>query len=956
MRFALISLLVLTGITGCRTETKTATTKSTETSAAVVPAPSPFLTDTKQFTFDGRRAGEGYFRKDGRYFIFQSERDTQNPFYQIYLRDMKTGQTRRVSPGGGKTTCAWIHPVKEKVIFSSTHTDPKLTEKVAAEWAERKAPKSRYNWSFDEVYDIFEADFNGKNLKNLTHAPGYDAESSYSPDGQWIAFASNRAGYTETLTEADKAAFEKDPSYMMDIYLMRADGSQVKRLTNTRGYDGGPFFSPDGKRITFRRFSPDGRSAEVYTIGVDGQDERRITKLNAMSWAPFYHPSGDYLIFASSVFGHHNFELFIVDVNGDKPPVRVTNQEGFDGLPVFSPSGRELYWTHSNPGGEGQIYVAKWNDTEARRVLGLPAARPETLQPAISAADAMTWIRYLTQDKFNGRMTGAAPEAEYSAELAKTFQSMGLKPAFGEGFEQKFDFISGIELGPGNSLALTFKGESLALKIEKDYVPLSDSKVGEFGSAPVVFAGYGLNAPAEGTRTAYNSYAGLDVKDKWVLVFSGIPNDVSQEQRFHLNVYSKIVHKALVARQNGARGLLVIEDGLAPSAPMKLKYEGRAVDSGLPILRLSSSVADQIFTAAGTTREEWTKKLGTGAVENLLFSNVSAEAKVDLKFTNAPARNVIAVLKVPGATSTVLIGAHMDHLGLGDRGTSLAKEPGIHYGADDNASGVAGVMEIAHDLSTRVNAGQVRLKQNVMFALWSGEEVGILGSNHFVKTNKNWKLSAYLNMDMIGRLRDRLVVQGVASAKEWRGIFERSSEQTPLALTLQDDPFVPSDALTFYLAKTPSLSFFTGAHQEYHTPFDRPELINADGVAQIASIVENTAINVAQGTPLTYVQVEGRAQPTGEGSRGFRLYLGTIPNYSEEVKNGVQISGTSKDSPADKAGLQNGDVIVELGGIKIKTLSDYAYCLQALKANEPTKMRVVRAGKEVELDITPALK
>ncbi|MGE4130281.1 MAG: hypothetical protein AB7F86_01515, partial [Bdellovibrionales bacterium] len=272
----------------------------------------PILTSVRQFSLAGRRSGEGYFRRDGRHFIFQSERQQGNPFYQIYLTNLITGQTTRVSPGYGKTTCAWIHPTRDKVIFSSTHGDKNWRAKAKAEFDERLHPKSRYNWSFDENYDIYEADFQGRGLRNLTKSPGYDAESSYSPDGEWIAFASNRAAYTEPMSEADAKAFLRDPSYMMDLYIMKADGSNVRRLTKTPGYDGGPFFSPDGKRLTFRRFSPDGHTAEVYTIGVDGTDEKRITNMKAMSWAPFYHPTGDYLIFASNKYGHANFELFIV--------------------------------------------------------------------------------------------------------------------------------------------------------------------------------------------------------------------------------------------------------------------------------------------------------------------------------------------------------------------------------------------------------------------------------------------------------------------------------------------------------------------------------------------------------------------------------------------------------------------------------------------------------------------
>jgi len=279
---------------------------------------SPLLyTNAKQITFVGPRSGEGYFSVDGKKMIFQSERENGNPFYQMYVLDLKTGQTNRVSTGQGKTTCGWIHPSQKKVMWSSTHLDKDIKSKVASEYAERTKPiKSRYSWSFDNEFDIFESDLNGKNVKRLTTAKGYDAEGSYSPDGNWIAFASNRSAFTDVLKGEDKKYFDRDPSYAMDIYIMKSDGSEVKRLTTAMGYDGGPFFSFDGKKITWRHFSPDGSKAEIFTMNTDGSDQQQITKLGSMSWAPFYHPSGDYLIFGSSVLGFANFELFIVDAKG----------------------------------------------------------------------------------------------------------------------------------------------------------------------------------------------------------------------------------------------------------------------------------------------------------------------------------------------------------------------------------------------------------------------------------------------------------------------------------------------------------------------------------------------------------------------------------------------------------------------------------------------------------------
>lgn len=332
-----------------------------------------FLADLKRITTEGRRAGEGYFSADGSEIIFQSEQEKDNPFYQIYTYNLNSGVSMRVSPGHGKTTCAWIHPSGEKVLFASTHHDPAVRAKEQHEIAARASgTQRRYQWDYDEHFDIYEASRDGSSLKNLTQTRGYDAEGNYSPDGKWIVFASNRSAYSRKLTAEEKAQLAKDPSYFMDLYIMRADGTDVKQLTKAPGYDGGPFFSADGKKIVWRRFSTDGRTAEVYTMNADGSAEKQITRMGNLSWAPFFHPSGDYLIFASNKEGHANFELYLVDSHGVREPVRVTDTMGFDGLPVFSPDGNSLLWTTARtPDRSSQLFLAQWSDEAARRALSL---------------------------------------------------------------------------------------------------------------------------------------------------------------------------------------------------------------------------------------------------------------------------------------------------------------------------------------------------------------------------------------------------------------------------------------------------------------------------------------------------------------------------------------------------------------------------------------------------------
>jgi len=330
-----------------------------------------FLARIRRLTVEGRRAGEGYWAPDGRRLVFQSEREPSNPFYQMYVLDLDTGSVTRISPGIGKTTCGFFRPNSDEILFSSTHADPKSKQLQNEEIAFRASGQQRrYSWDYDVAMDVYAYAAKMGSLVRLTTAPGYDAEASYSPDGQWIVFSSTRDAYNRPLTEAEQKTLGNDPSYFAEIYLMRSDGSDVRRLTSVPGYDGGPFFSHDGARIVWRRFDEPGLIADVWTMKIDGSDGRQITDFGAMSWAPYEHPSGEYILFASNKLGFDNFELFMVDAAGAKEPVQVTYSDGFDGLPVPSPDGRMLSWTSSRSGGSaGQLFLAEWNHAHALEAI-----------------------------------------------------------------------------------------------------------------------------------------------------------------------------------------------------------------------------------------------------------------------------------------------------------------------------------------------------------------------------------------------------------------------------------------------------------------------------------------------------------------------------------------------------------------------------------------------------------
>jgi Tol biopolymer transport system component len=333
------------------------------------PEEAQFLERVRQLTFEGKRSGEGYYSPDGKRLVFQSERDPENPFYQIFELDLTTGDTRRVSPGTGKTTCAFIRPGSPEILFAATFHDPHSLGLQQEELELRASGKERrYAWDYDPEMELYIEVTPGGELRRLSNARGYDAEGSYSPDGEWIVFSSNRAAYSESLDAEKRKLLEVDPSYFIDLYRMRADGTQVERLTNVPGYDGGPFFSADGEWIVWRRFDEAGLTAEIWIAHPDGSAAHPVTRFGSMSWAPYAHPTGEYIIFTTNKQGLANFELYMVDFAGEHEPVRVTYTDGFDGLPVPTPNGRGLTWT-TNRRGSSQLFTATWNHQAALQAL-----------------------------------------------------------------------------------------------------------------------------------------------------------------------------------------------------------------------------------------------------------------------------------------------------------------------------------------------------------------------------------------------------------------------------------------------------------------------------------------------------------------------------------------------------------------------------------------------------------
>ncbi len=915
--------------------------------------------------------------------VFQSEREAGNPFFQIYLMDMESGRTRRVSPGLGKTTCGWIHPSGDRVMFSSTHDDPQSAELQQQELQRRAAGKKRrYSWDYDEQFEIYSWQRDSGALTRLTSARGYDAEGCYSPDGQRIVFASNRHAYAEPLSESDAAMFEVDRSALMDIYIMNADGSDPRRLTTARGYDGGPFFSPDGQRICWRRFDEQGAVAEVRTMYTGGTGQKQLTKMGAMSWAPFYHPSGDYLIFTTNVHGFGNFELYVVDADGRRDPARVTTTDGFDGLPAFTPDGLNLVWTSKRTAdGRSQLFAAEWNDAAARLVLGL-ASNPDIDHQVTRQIEADSDPSTITQlglkrhigrlagDAMEGRLTGTRGEKLATQYVADLFEHYGLEPAGDDGFFQPFEYTAGVEMGADSHLRRHDDPHGAAPSPDRDWRPLAFSGVGSFGPAPVIFAGYGITAPADQTHPSdeYDSYANLDVTGKWVMVFRYLPREIPAPRRQHLARYAGLRYKAMVARDRGAVGLIVVS---GPTAAVKrqlvpLSFDASLAGTSIAAISVTDQVAHGWMAPSGRELRRLQTALDGGEpVMGFELHDVRLSATIDIRQEKRTGRNVLGRLRGAAADDQiVLVGAHVDHLGRGVGSSSLATtkdSQAVHYGADDNASGVAALLEMARIAADQVQRGELSLRRNLVFAAWSGEELGLLGSGHFARTfsasgnesaNLYPAIAANVNLDMIGRYRDGLTLHGVGSSSAWPVLIEQANAPIGLRINPQNDSYVPTDATTFFVKGVPVLSAFTGAHEDYHTPRDTPDRINYPSTQRITRFVARIVVALATAEDVPDYVAASRSRP-GASRGGLRAYLGTIPDYSQSDAKGVKLSGVAPGEPADKAGLKGADVVVEVAGRRVENIYDYTYAIEALKIGERVGIIVVRDGRRLKLKIVP---
>lgn len=571
----------------------------------------------------------------------------------------------------------------------------------------------------------------------------------------------------------------------------------------------------------------------------------------------------------------------------------------------------------------------------------------QTTSQSISEEDLRLHIKYLASDELEGRGSGTPGNEKAAQYIAKQFKQYGLTPAGDNGsYFQKFEFVSAVKLGDKNKLAFSRDDVGVVAIADEDFRPLGFSTNTSL-TASAVFAGYGISAPEQ----QYDDYTGLDVNGKIVIVLRHSPDGNNPHGKFGRQ--SSLREKARTARDKGAVGIMVVT-GPADEAEddlIKLTYDQSFSSSGIAAVSIKRSVLDRYLAPMGQTTKSLQDSINSSK-RSLTFQlvgvNIQMETEV-VKLTNTTA-NIVGLLEGNGSPSSkevIVLGAHMDHLGFGGPGSGALDpdEQAIHNGADDNASGTAVLLELAQVFaSTKAN-----LKRSLLFIAFSGEELGTLGSAHYVAhpTISLANTVAMLNMDMVGRLeKQTLTVHGIGTSPAWEELVRTHNQrlgQDSFQVKLVSDGYGPSDHAQFYGKDIPVLFFFTGTHNDYHKISDDWDKINYNGGKKITEFVYSISLDLSnQPDRLAFSKSQSASPMSGGGEgRSFTVTLGVIPDYGDNSK-GMKVGGIRPNGPAEKAGIKAGDVILKMAGKQVMNIYDYMGILGELKVGDKVDIEVQR--------------
>jgi len=616
-------------------------------------------------------------------------------------------------------------------------------------------------------------------------------------------------------------------------------------------------------------------------------------------------------------------------------------------------------------------------------------------------------VSVLAADEFEGRGVGTEGLNKAATYIEGIFREAGLNVTIDNGDAyQEFEVSNGAKLEEGNALEIIdAAGLKTRLEIDQTFRTCSFSEPGPF-DAEIVFAGYAIESEK------YNDFDGIDVKDKAVLLLRRAPKSDDPHAGFSERDAS-LKTKLSQCYRRGAKAVLILNDGasarnerssindklaesrdkiveLADQATqadlpeagktkaheelaaevkhfkqlknmldtfeadplMEFGYAGEKSGDALPTFHVKRAAVDSLVkTTTGKTLAE----IEAGINETLkpascVLTGCRATGTASLRSEKVTIKNVIGVLEGEGTLKeeTIIVGAHYDHLGHGGDGSMQPGSTEIHNGADDNGSGSAGLLELVRRIAGR----KEKLPRRIVFMAFTGEERGLLGSAHYVKTPlfPIEQTVVMFNLDMIGRIEDsKLTVYGTGTSHFWDNRVDDAGKASGLTLIKQPEGFGPSDHSSFYAVKIPVLHVFGGLHSDYHRPSDDVEKLNVPGMRQATDFFETLIVQAAQApTRPDYIEIMGKAEI---GRAGSRPYFGSIPDFNSDQK-GFALMGVAPGGPADQAGIKAGDVIIQLGDQKIGSLDDFDLALRKFAAGDQADVTVRRDGQEVKLKVT----
>ncbi|MDF1666133.1 MAG: M28 family peptidase [Planctomycetota bacterium] len=970
-----------------------------------------YLKNVKQLTSEGVKSGEAYFSPDGKKIVFQSVR-AGSPHYQIYMMNVDGSEQRMVSTGKGKTTCAYFNPANPKeFLFASTHLDQTTWGPVKKK---SRGYTWDFDGSMD-IFLARSSD--GKIIKRLTSVKGYDAEGSYSPDGKQIVYTStsedksgdlyimnadgsNRRRITTTAGYDGGPFFSPDGKRVVfrgfrakggqiaQVFTIKTDGSDEKQLTWLPRINWCPIYHPNGKYIIYAANTGTRHNFELFLVKADGSGEVQISHNAGFDGLPCFSPDGKKLMWTSTRGGGKS-QVHIADFTmpkdsefkpqpknvkpkpssgygrgygkdkkGEKNPHGTDKKNPHGGKdahkhnphgdphkkPTSKPASKPTSKPHGTGASTGKMPMIRGSLSGGRGAMQLPGAE------LLKEADASRDVKILASDEYEGRDAGAAGGLKAGEYLMKRFAEEGALPGGMDGrYDHEFKFSAGTTLAPnGNALVFRHEGKRHVMTQGKDWQALLYSDTAVTGRVQIAFCGYGITAK----KKKYDDFAGVDVKGKIAVILTRGP-----QAKFggsfgadRPTLYDDLRFKVANARNAGAAGVLLLRS----KGSGWLRLGGG--NPQIPVGQLSVKMGRTLLKATGVSLDKTLAAIDKDLKpRSSVLKGAGGALSVKLLHHRKKGRNIVA--RIPGTdpklrNEILIIGAHYDHLGYGHEG-SLAGKGKIHNGADDNASGTAGLLALARVFKAHP------AKRTILFMAFDAEEKGLLGSAAWVKkpTLNKQRIVAMFNMDMIGRLATNksLLVGGVGTRKgSFQKLVATAAHTCGIDVAIDEDGHGPSDHSSFYTAKIPVLSFFTQTHKDYHRPSDDWETVDFKGLVKVLRLVSFLAREVADGERPVYHRVKKeivrrRAVRTGEAFPWF----GSIPDYaqSKETK-GVLLSGARPGSPAGKAGLKAGDVITKFAGRTITNIYDYTHAIQGCSAGQKIWVEFRRDGKIKKIEVT----